>query len=183
MNLDCGWSTKHRDPRNGSLLVNTTRFPHGMRWLADQIHGLGLKFGVYGALGFSQCCSGSADKTADDGSVPGSLARMRARTRLAAPACAPPRTHTSSALAPNRKHTGSGVSSVPQDRAGRLTPARRPFVFPGSGPGCNHLKTVCRNETFHERDARLWAEWRVDLLKFDGWCVATYMHTLRSLAS
>lgn len=46
INLDCGWSTKHRDPANGDLQVNRTRFPHGMKWLADQIHGLGLKFGM-----------------------------------------------------------------------------------------------------------------------------------------
>ena len=43
INLDCGWSTKHRDPATGSLLVNTTRFPHGMKWLGDQIHALGLQ--------------------------------------------------------------------------------------------------------------------------------------------
>lgn len=30
INLDCGWSTKHRDPATGNLVVNTTRFPHGV---------------------------------------------------------------------------------------------------------------------------------------------------------
>lgn len=39
-----------------------------MKWLGDQIHALGLKFGMYGAMGYGQCCSGSADNTADDGS-------------------------------------------------------------------------------------------------------------------
>jgi alpha-galactosidase len=108
INLDCGWSTKHRDPATGSLQVNSTRFPHGMKWLGDQIHALGLKFGMYGALGYAQCCSGSADRSAED----------------------------------------------------------------GSGPGCNkfkdHAHQVCRNETFYDRDAKLWASWGVDLLKFDG---------------
>ena len=42
-----------------------------MKWLADQIHSMGLKFGMYGALGYHQCCSGSADNTADDGSGAG----------------------------------------------------------------------------------------------------------------
>ena len=31
VNLDCGWSTKHRDPATGSLVVNSTRFPNGMK--------------------------------------------------------------------------------------------------------------------------------------------------------
>jgi hypothetical protein len=73
-----------------------------MKWLADQIHSMGLKFGMYGALGYHQCCSGSADNTADD----------------------------------------------------------------GSGAGCSRAKpSVCRNETFFERDANLWASWGIDLLK------------------
>eukprot|EP00037_Helgoeca_nana_P033853 m.419673 g.419673 ORF g.419673 m.419673 type:complete len:451 (-) comp31717_c0_seq1:89-1441(-) len=106
INLDCGWSTKHRDPVTGTLLVNSTRFPSGMKSLADQIHGLGLKFGMYGAMGYAQCCSGSADQNATD----------------------------------------------------------------GSGPGCNKdaKHKVCRNETFYDRDAKLWASWEIDLLKFDG---------------
>ena len=29
---------------------------------------MGLKFGMYGAMGYAQCCSGSADPTATDGS-------------------------------------------------------------------------------------------------------------------
>lgn len=37
INLDCGWSTKHRDPVTGTLLVNSTRFPSGMKSLADQV--------------------------------------------------------------------------------------------------------------------------------------------------
>lgn len=71
INLDCGWSTKHRDLTSGRLVVNATRFPRGMRALADDIHGLGLKFGMYGAMGYAQCCSGTADHTATDGSGPG----------------------------------------------------------------------------------------------------------------
>ena len=42
--LDCGYSTKQRDAE-GNLQVNKTRFPRGIRWLADQIHEMGLKFG------------------------------------------------------------------------------------------------------------------------------------------
>eukprot|EP01047_Picozoa_sp_COSAG01_P053006 COSAG01_NODE_5637_length_4126_cov_12.068041_5_plen_277_part_01 len=99
-----GWSTKHRDPDTGDLLVNRTRFPHGMAWLGDQLHSMGLKFGMYGALGYRQCCSGSVDPNATD----------------------------------------------------------------GSGPGCNKARTVCRNRTYFDQDAKLWASWKIDMLKFDG---------------
>ena len=68
--LDCGYSTKHRDAA-GNLVVNTTRFPRGIKWLAEQIHALGLRFGMYAGQGYAQCCSGSEDKNATDGSGPG----------------------------------------------------------------------------------------------------------------
>ncbi len=71
INLDCGWSTTLRDPKTGELLVNKTRFPHGMKWLGEQLHAMGLKFGIYGALGYGQCCSGTKNPKADDGSGPG----------------------------------------------------------------------------------------------------------------
>lgn len=35
-------------------------------------------------------------------------------------------------------------------------------------PGCSRSKLKCRNETFYDRDAQLWASWGVDLVKFDG---------------
>lgn len=56
VNLDCGYSTGFRD-ENGDLVVNTTIYPHGMKWLGDQIHSLGLKFGIYSDAGTAQCCS------------------------------------------------------------------------------------------------------------------------------
>tara|TARA_B110000208_G_scaffold184375_1_gene238192 strand:- start:180 stop:1181 length:1002 start_codon:yes stop_codon:yes gene_type:complete len=82
-----------------------------MKWLGDQLHAMGLKFGMYGAMGYHQCCSGSADPTADD----------------------------------------------------------------GSGPGCNKVKDkpTCRNTSYYELDATLWASWGVDLVKFDG-CGGTF---------
>eukprot|EP00039_Didymoeca_costata_P014372 m.231316 g.231316 ORF g.231316 m.231316 type:complete len:408 (+) comp16006_c1_seq9:28-1251(+) len=56
VNLDCGYSTGHRDS-NGSLVVNTTRYPHGMVWLGNQLHTMGLQFGMYSDAGDTQCCS------------------------------------------------------------------------------------------------------------------------------
>jgi len=66
MNLDCGYSTKRRDAE-GNLVVNLTQYPHGMPWLGNTIHNLGLKFGMYAGQGISQCCS-KIDPDATDGS-------------------------------------------------------------------------------------------------------------------
>lgn len=46
MNLDCGYTTGFRNS-SGILIVNETRYPHGMVWLGEQIHNLGLKFGMF----------------------------------------------------------------------------------------------------------------------------------------
>lgn len=54
VNLDDGWTAAARTG-DGSLTWNTTKFPHGIAWLADQIHGLGLKFGIYEAIGTRTC--------------------------------------------------------------------------------------------------------------------------------
>jgi alpha-galactosidase len=54
VNLDDGWMAAAR-AGDGSLTWNTTKFPHGIPWLADQIHALGLKFGIYEAIGTRTC--------------------------------------------------------------------------------------------------------------------------------
>lgn len=40
-------------------MVNTVKFPDGMKALADQIHGMGLMFGLYSSAG-SMTCQGKA---------------------------------------------------------------------------------------------------------------------------
>jgi alpha-galactosidase len=42
---------------HGELTGDTVKFPHGMGWLADQIHALGLRFGIYTAIGTRTCQS------------------------------------------------------------------------------------------------------------------------------
>ena len=101
ISLDCGYSTKRRDAE-GALVVNTTRYPHGMSWLGTKIHSLGLKFGMYASMGWGQCCS-QIDKNATD----------------------------------------------------------------GTGPGCSR-GGQCRETSYYEQDAKLFASWGVDYLKFDG---------------
>ncbi len=66
VNLDCGYTTGFR-ASNGSLLIDYSKFPHGIKWLADQIHNLGLKFGIYASASEHQCCS-RIHPDANDGS-------------------------------------------------------------------------------------------------------------------
>ena len=47
--LDDCWSAGRSS--NGSLQANTTKFPNGMAYIADQLHGMGLKFGMYSDAG------------------------------------------------------------------------------------------------------------------------------------
>ncbi|MCX4626399.1 alpha-galactosidase [Streptomyces sp. NBC_01443] len=50
---DC-WMTKSRDA-DGSLVVDTQKFPHGMAWLGEYLHAKGLKFGIYEDAGSLTC--------------------------------------------------------------------------------------------------------------------------------
>ncbi len=51
---DC-WQVS-RDP-NANIVVDPQRFPHGMKAVADYVHSLGLKFGIYSDAG-SKTCAG-----------------------------------------------------------------------------------------------------------------------------
>ena len=39
----------------GRLQADSTRFPHGIPWLADYMHSRGLKLGIYTDYGTSTC--------------------------------------------------------------------------------------------------------------------------------
>jgi alpha-galactosidase len=54
VNLDDGWMASKRTP-NGALTWSTAKFPHGIPWLAEQLHSMGLKFGIYAAIGTQTC--------------------------------------------------------------------------------------------------------------------------------
>ena len=45
VNLDDAWSGPMRSS-SGRLQGDRQRFPHGMKWLADRLHGMGLKLGL-----------------------------------------------------------------------------------------------------------------------------------------
>lgn len=52
--VDDGWMLADRDS-TGHQVPDPRKFPHGMRFLADYIHGLGLKFGIYASPGCFTC--------------------------------------------------------------------------------------------------------------------------------
>ncbi len=53
--LDDCWSNGRDPANNNSLVADTTKFPKGMAAVADAIHGLGLKFGMYSSAGRYTC--------------------------------------------------------------------------------------------------------------------------------
>ncbi|MFJ3925949.1 ricin-type beta-trefoil lectin domain protein [Streptomyces sp. NPDC090022] len=62
---DC-WMEKQRDA-DGNLVVDRTKFPHGMAWLGDYLHAKGLKFGIYEDAGFLTCERYPGSGTPDGG--------------------------------------------------------------------------------------------------------------------
>lgn len=59
INIDDGYFLPH-NKETKALGVREDRFPHGMRYVADEIHKLGLKAGIYSDAG-ANACGGSRD--------------------------------------------------------------------------------------------------------------------------
>ncbi|KAF2266167.1 glycoside hydrolase [Lojkania enalia] len=51
--LDDCWSSGRNS--SGYLVADSAKFPSGMKYVADQIHSLGLKFGIYSSAGVMTC--------------------------------------------------------------------------------------------------------------------------------
>jgi polygalacturonase len=64
VNLDDCWAEPARNA-NGKLVPNHTRFPNGIKAVADYVHGKGLKLGIYTSAG-TKTCNGT-------GGFPGAL--------------------------------------------------------------------------------------------------------------
>lgn len=58
VNLDGGWALDHRNAE-GALQPNPKLFPRGIRPIADYVHALGLKFGIYASAGVKNCAGTS----------------------------------------------------------------------------------------------------------------------------
>ncbi len=54
VNLDDCWQSSMRD-KNGRLQGDLSTFPHGIKWLVEQINDLGLKVGIYSSNGTLTC--------------------------------------------------------------------------------------------------------------------------------
>lgn len=52
--IDDGWSEPERDG-NGDLVPHRERFPNGIKALAEHVHGLGLKLGIYSDAAEKTC--------------------------------------------------------------------------------------------------------------------------------
>ena len=52
--LDDGWWTGARN-RRGDIVVDRRQWPHGMRWLTDHLHAMGLRAGIYVDTGRDGC--------------------------------------------------------------------------------------------------------------------------------
>ncbi|GAA0485902.1 hypothetical protein Ade02nite_09520 [Paractinoplanes deccanensis] len=64
VNIDAGWSRGLQEwdtisyDGYGREIAAPDRFPHGMKWIADYIHGKGLKAGIYLAVGLNKTAYG-----------------------------------------------------------------------------------------------------------------------------
>jgi alpha-galactosidase len=56
VNIDDCWHAKARDAQ-GNPQWDTTKFPKGLKWLADTLHQMGLKMGIYSCAGTATCCN------------------------------------------------------------------------------------------------------------------------------
>ena len=54
INIDDCWSTKTRDSK-GNLVADPSKFPNGMKALANYVHSQGLKLGIYTDAGTATC--------------------------------------------------------------------------------------------------------------------------------
>ncbi len=52
--IDDIWHMKQRD-KNGRMVPDPEKFPHGMKYVADYVHAKGLKFGMYSCAGYLTC--------------------------------------------------------------------------------------------------------------------------------
>eukprot|EP01084_Bolivina_argentea_P097413 175110_1 len=55
VNIDDCWGDRTRDPQTGEQMANQTRFPQGIKGVADYIHSKGLKLGLYNDIGSYTC--------------------------------------------------------------------------------------------------------------------------------
>eukprot|EP01083_Nonionella_stella_P257573 881492_1 len=55
VNIDDCWSLKQRDNVTNKQVADPDRFPNGIKGVADYVHKLGLKLGLYNDIGTKTC--------------------------------------------------------------------------------------------------------------------------------
>ncbi|KAH9054275.1 glycoside hydrolase [Lactarius vividus] len=55
VNIDDCWALLERDPRTKEQIPDPVKFPNGIKALAEEIHSLGLKIGIYSDAGTETC--------------------------------------------------------------------------------------------------------------------------------
>ncbi|KAI0746038.1 glycoside hydrolase [Earliella scabrosa] len=55
INIDDCWSVRTRDASTGRIVPDPIKFPNGISGVADKVHALGLKFGIYSDAGTATC--------------------------------------------------------------------------------------------------------------------------------
>ncbi|KAK0461320.1 glycoside hydrolase [Desarmillaria tabescens] len=55
INIDDCWSKTTRNITTQKIIPDSTKFPNGISSVADQVHALGLKIGIYGDAGTATC--------------------------------------------------------------------------------------------------------------------------------
>jgi alpha-galactosidase len=48
VNIDDCWSLTSRNSTTNEIVPDPSKFPNGISYVADQVHALGLKMGIYG---------------------------------------------------------------------------------------------------------------------------------------
>jgi len=71
VNIDDGWQHYKAERRSAPLEADPAKFPHGIRWLADQAHAHGFRLGLYSGPGQTTCAgyTGSEGHEAQDAAM------------------------------------------------------------------------------------------------------------------
>ncbi|KAH8897242.1 melibiase [Thozetella sp. PMI_491] len=66
--LDDCWQDVNGRDKDGKVHANLDKFPHGLKYISDHIHSLGLKYGMYSSAGEKTCArfEGSLDYEKED---------------------------------------------------------------------------------------------------------------------
>jgi len=151
INIDDCWLASTRDA-NGNLLPDPKRFPSGIKALADYVHSLGLKFGIYEDTGNKTC-----------GGYPGSEGHYQQDAQTYAEwgvdyvkldGCYTP---------------VSDMKSIYTQNSQAFNKTGRPMVFSCSWPAYANLQNITTPYDYIVTICNLWREWYDIRDSFESW--------------